>query len=89
MSFANQALCAEYVWKKGKTLEKKVYGVPLEIDKQVALLKLETRGDQDRQTDERAEEVSVVLGNGNLMEMTPEKGHLLCRVALCGVPTYC
>lgn len=44
MSFANQALCAEYVWKKGKTLEKKVYGVPAEIDKQVALLKLETRG---------------------------------------------
>jgi adenosylhomocysteinase len=44
MSFANQALCAEYVWKKGKTLEKKVYSVPPEIDKQVALLKLETAG---------------------------------------------
>ena len=29
MSFANQSLVAEYVWKKGKTLEKKVYGVPL------------------------------------------------------------
>jgi adenosylhomocysteinase len=44
MSFANQALCAEYVWKQGKSLAKKVYGVPVEIDKQVALLKLETRG---------------------------------------------
>jgi adenosylhomocysteinase len=44
MSFANQALCAEYVWKKGKSLEKKVYSVPNEIDKQVALLKLQTRG---------------------------------------------
>jgi adenosylhomocysteinase len=44
MSFANQALCAEYVWKKGKTLEDKVYSVPQEIDKQVALLKLQTAG---------------------------------------------
>ncbi len=44
MSFANQALCAEYVWKKGKGLAKKVYSVPTEIDKQVAMLKLETRG---------------------------------------------
>ena len=44
MSFANQSLVAEYVWKKGGSLEKKVYGVPVEIDKQVALLKLKTRG---------------------------------------------
>ncbi|HVN23846.1 MAG TPA: adenosylhomocysteinase [Syntrophorhabdales bacterium] len=44
MSFANQALCAEYVWKKGKTLQKRVYSVPPEIDKQVALLKLQTEG---------------------------------------------
>ena len=33
-------ICVE----KGKTLEKKVYGVPVEIDKQVAMLKLKTRG---------------------------------------------
>ncbi|HAR96628.1 MAG TPA: adenosylhomocysteinase, partial [Deltaproteobacteria bacterium] len=44
MSFANQALCAEYVWKQGKTLKNKVYSVPQEIDKQVALLKLQTAG---------------------------------------------
>jgi adenosylhomocysteinase len=44
MSFANQALCAEYVWKKGKSLDRMVYGVPEEIDKQVALLKLQTKG---------------------------------------------
>ena len=44
MSFANQSLVAEYVWKKGGSLEKKVYGVPVEIDKQVALLKLKTKG---------------------------------------------
>jgi len=44
MSFANQSLVAEYMWEKGKDLERKVYGVPAEIDKQVALLKLATRG---------------------------------------------
>lgn len=44
MSFANQSLVAEYIWKNAKKLEKKVYGVPSDIDKQVALLKLETKG---------------------------------------------
>jgi len=44
MSFANQALCAEYLWKKGRKLEKRVYSVPLEIDTQVALLKLRSEG---------------------------------------------
>ncbi|HUJ68544.1 MAG TPA: adenosylhomocysteinase, partial [Syntrophorhabdales bacterium] len=44
MSFANQSLCAEYVWRKGRSLEKRVYGVPGEIDRQVAMLKLQTRG---------------------------------------------
>jgi adenosylhomocysteinase len=40
MSFANQALCAEYVVKHAKTLERKVYDVPDEIDAEVARLKL-------------------------------------------------
>jgi adenosylhomocysteinase len=44
MSFANQSLVAEYISKNSKKLERKVYGVPLEIDKQVALVKLGTRG---------------------------------------------
>ncbi|MBN1503709.1 MAG: adenosylhomocysteinase [Candidatus Eisenbacteria bacterium] len=44
MSFANQALCAEFLARKGRTLEKKVYGVPSEIDSQVARLKLEAMG---------------------------------------------
>ncbi|MGA2109904.1 MAG: adenosylhomocysteinase, partial [Syntrophorhabdales bacterium] len=44
MSFANQSLCAEYVWRKGRSLEKRVYGVPEEIDREVAMLKLQTRG---------------------------------------------
>jgi len=41
MSFANQALCCEYMWKNGKKLQKMVYSVPQEIDKKVALLKLQ------------------------------------------------
>ena len=44
MSFANQALCSEYMWKNGKKLEKRVYSVPDEIDKNVALLKLQAFG---------------------------------------------
>jgi adenosylhomocysteinase len=40
MSFANQALCAEYVAKHHKTLERKVYDVPADIDAEVARLKL-------------------------------------------------
>jgi len=41
MSFANQALCAEYMVKNGNKLEKKVYSVPGEIDREIARLKLE------------------------------------------------
>jgi adenosylhomocysteinase len=44
MSFANQALSAEHLIKNYKTMEKKVYSVPDELDKRVAKLKLETMG---------------------------------------------
>jgi adenosylhomocysteinase len=44
MSFANQSLCSEYMWKNAKKLEKKVYSVPKEIDENVALLKLAASG---------------------------------------------
>jgi adenosylhomocysteinase len=44
MSFANQALCAEYVLKNHGKLEKKVYSVPEDLDKQVAKMKLESMG---------------------------------------------
>jgi len=44
MSFANQALCAEYIARKGRTLEKKVHRVPLDIDREIARLKLESMG---------------------------------------------
>jgi adenosylhomocysteinase len=44
MSFANQALCAEYVAKNAKNLENRVYDVPEEIDAEVARLKLHAMG---------------------------------------------
>ena len=44
MSFANQALCLEYMVKDRGSLETKVYPVPEEIDKQVARLKLNSMG---------------------------------------------
>ncbi|MFN7065205.1 MAG: adenosylhomocysteinase [Aquificaceae bacterium] len=46
MSFANQALSAEYILKNHVSLEKTVYRVPEEIDKKVALLKLRSMGVQ-------------------------------------------
>jgi adenosylhomocysteinase len=44
MSFANQALSAEFMAKKAKTLERKVYVVPREIDLEIARLKLASMG---------------------------------------------
>ena len=42
MSFANQAMSAEYMVKNHASLEKRVYAVPEELDKQVARMKLES-----------------------------------------------
>jgi adenosylhomocysteinase len=44
MSFANQALGAEWMSKNGSLLEKRVYPVPVEIDKEIARLKLHAMG---------------------------------------------
>ena len=44
MSFANQALCCEYMVKNAKKLENQVYPVPREIDRMVARLKLDSMG---------------------------------------------
>ena len=46
MSFAIQALCAEYLVKNGRNLTEKLIDVPVEIDRKVALRKLETMGKQ-------------------------------------------
>jgi adenosylhomocysteinase len=51
MSFANQALAAEWVAKNASNLKPKVYNVPAEIDREIARLKLESIGTQiDRLT---------------------------------------
>lgn len=46
MSFANQALSAEYMVKNAANLEKKVYSVPADIDAEIARLKLAAMGVQ-------------------------------------------
>ena len=54
MSFANQALSAEYLVKEGENLQKKVYCVPEVIDKEIARLKLASMGIKiDRLTGEQ------------------------------------
>ncbi len=56
MSFADQALSCEYMAKNYATLEKKVYAVPVDLDKRVAKLKLESMGIKiDRLTPEQEE----------------------------------
>ena len=44
MSFANQALSAEWIVRNAKGLQPKVYGVPGDIDADVARLKLAAMG---------------------------------------------
>ena len=44
MSFANQALSAEYLVQKGRGLKKEVYPVPADIDEMIARLKLKSMG---------------------------------------------
>ncbi len=44
MSFAGQALAAEYMWKQRGKLENKVYTLPEKLDQQIAALKLKSEG---------------------------------------------
>jgi adenosylhomocysteinase len=55
MSFANQALAAEYILKHGSELTGNVYDVPRAIDNQIAALKLKAMGVEiDTLTDAQA-----------------------------------
>jgi adenosylhomocysteinase len=55
MSFANQALSAEYAVANAAELERRVYPVPEEIDREIARLKLATMGIEiDQLTEEQA-----------------------------------
>lgn len=42
MSFANQTLCVEYLWKNYRTLKRDVYPVPKAIDTSIARMKLDS-----------------------------------------------
>ena len=54
MSFANQALCSEYMVRHAASLKKQVYHVPSVIDREIAKLKLASMGIQvDLLTDEQ------------------------------------
>jgi adenosylhomocysteinase len=54
MSFANQALSVLFLAKEGKNLQKRVYGVPKEIDEEIARMKLHSMGIKiDRLTKEQ------------------------------------
>jgi len=59
MSFANQALCSEYIAKSTK-METKVYSVPKELDEKVAELKLKSMGvNIDELTEEQKKYLST------------------------------
>ena len=60
MSFANQALSAEYIVKQHQTLTKKVYPVPPEIDQEIARIKLQSMGIR---IDELTEEQKTYLAS--------------------------
>jgi len=60
MSFANQALAAEFMVKRGRTLERRVYSVPREIDLEIARLKLAS---MDVQIDDLTGEQSAYLAS--------------------------
>jgi adenosylhomocysteinase len=63
MSFANQALAAEYMVKNADKLEKRVYDVPADMDAEIARLKLASMGtDIDVLTPEQVE----YLGSWNM-----------------------
>jgi adenosylhomocysteinase len=60
MSFANQALSAEYIVKQGRTLAAKVYSVPRDIDLEIARLKLHS---MDVQIDDLTPEQETYLSS--------------------------
>ena len=68
MSFANQALGIEYAVQHAGELERKVYPVPAEIDKEIARLKLATMGVEIDDAHRGAGEVPRLVGRGHLID---------------------
>ena len=74
MSFANQALSCEWLVANAATLEKKVYEVPVDIDKEVARLKLETMGIRIDELTAEQTRLPRRLGRGHLTHYLSENG---------------
>ncbi|MDI7259638.1 MAG: adenosylhomocysteinase, partial [Thermodesulfobacteriota bacterium] len=64
MSFANQALAAEYLVRCHQTLERRVYAVPKEIDQEIARMKLVSMGIQIDQLTEEQERYLISWEQG-------------------------
>jgi len=63
MSFSNQALSVEYLFNNRSKLDNIVYSVPVEIDKQIAMMKLES---MDIKIDTLTEEQKMYLSSWNI-----------------------
>ena len=80
MSFANQALSAEYVAQKHDELKAQVYTVPAEIDREVARLKLAALGieiDHDDAPSRRSTSPRGKRGRSNAMTSIVDDEHYL------------
>ena len=64
MSFANQALSAEYAVENAARLERRVYPVPEEIDAEIARLEARVDGRRDRHADRGAGALPRLVGRG-------------------------
>lgn len=64
MSFANQANAAVYLRREAKNLNKRVYTLPPEIDREIALLKLQTMGIEIDELTEEQEKYLSSWGEG-------------------------
>ncbi len=74
MSFANQALCSEWMVKNHRKLEKRVYTVPENIDREIARLKLKAMGVRDRRPHRRAGDLPQQLEPGDLSVRASARG---------------
>ncbi len=83
MSFANQALSAEYLLKNYKTLKPQVYVVPEHLDREIARLKLESMGHKlDKLTPEQCAAQAVSIAKASALAkredvvMAPENAYV-------------
>ncbi len=70
MSFANQALAVAYLVREGRNLEPDVYGVPEDIDREIARLKLAAMEIEIDQLTRRAGALHDVLGGRHVVAIS-------------------